>query len=210
MEITNVFEEKAIDHKRLCLRISVSTFILKTEAFPILMKLRACVTSIMRTYSFFQAMKSSDISYVAGPFGLWSMAELTVGVITSCLPVMPKFFKYVGPKVLNMFSPHPGPSSISGHDLRSKMFNSRTLAEIKPTFVKRSTGLTTSDSDIYPYARYPGEYHTLDEVEAPQHQANCDPIPQPGTGVATRRNDLELESGKAEVVDDRLTYKGKN
>lgn len=191
MEITNVFEEKAIDHRRLCLRVSVSTFILKTEAFPILMRLRACVTSIMRTYSTFQFIKSSDKSYVAGPFGLWSMAELTVGVITGCLPVMPKFFKHVGPKVLNTFSPHSEPSSISRHDLRSKMFKPTTLAKIKPIFVKHSTGLTTSDSDSYPYARHSGEHYTLDEVEAPQHQANCDPIPQPGIGVATRRNDLE-------------------
>ena len=191
MEITNVFEEKAVNHRRLCLGVSVSTFVLKTEAFPILMRLRACVTS-------------------AGPFGLWSMAELTVGVITGCLPVMPRFFKHVGSKVLYTFSPPSEPSSSSGHDLRSKIFKSTPLAKIKPAFVRHSAGLTTSDSDIYPYARHPGEYYPLSEVEAPQHQADRDPFPQSGIGVATRRNDLEYEHGEVKVVNDRLASQGKS
>ena len=31
--------------------------------------------------------------------GLWTYAELAAGVIISCLPVIPRFFQYVGPKI---------------------------------------------------------------------------------------------------------------
>ena len=31
--------------------------------------------------------------------GLWTYAELATGVIVSCLPVIPKFFQHVGPRI---------------------------------------------------------------------------------------------------------------
>ncbi len=31
--------------------------------------------------------------------GFWSYAELATGVIISCLPVIPKFFQHVGPRI---------------------------------------------------------------------------------------------------------------
>ena len=42
---------------------------------------------------------SPDITYLVVPMGLWSFAELATGVIISCLPVIPRFFQHVGPRI---------------------------------------------------------------------------------------------------------------
>lgn len=152
------------------------------------MRPRACLTSIMRTYSTWRFVESPDKSYEFGQFGLWSTAELAVGIITGCLPAMLKFVQHVRPKLHSAFSTT---RSTPASDF-SKTFTFTILTKIKNSFGKHRTGVGTSDADTSSYASQPhGEYCMLDEFGASQHQENRDPILTPSGGAATRRDDLE-------------------
>ena len=154
----------------------------------------ACLTSIMRTYATWRFVESPDKSYEFGRFGLWSTAELPVGIITGCLPAMPKFVQHIGPKLQGVFSTLGStPASDS-----SKTFTSTTLSKIKAPFSKRSTELSTSDTDTPSYTSQPhGEYYMLDKLGASQHQPDRNSIPVPSGGAATRRDDLEYGHEKS-------------
>ena len=145
----------------------------------------------MRTHSTWRFVESPDKSYYFGTFGLWSTAELAIGIITGCLSVMPRFIQHVGPKLHELFSVPSTPASISGQDPKSKAFNPTTLTKIKIPLGRHSTVLGTPDADSHPYAQPQGEYRMLDDFGASQHQADRDPIPAPGGGATTRRDDLE-------------------
>ena len=64
----------------------------------------ACVASILRTYYTWRLVNSSDMSYWLIPMGLWGDAELSTGVFISCLPVLPKFFQQIAPKIWKTLS----------------------------------------------------------------------------------------------------------
>ncbi len=148
----------------------------------------------MRSYYTWRVVESSDTSYMFATFGIWSEAELSVGVITGCLPVMPKFFQHVGPKIYKMLSPGSTVTKNSTQNprARSKM-STDALAKVKGSLVRHSTRHITSESDNDPYAQLHGEYYTLDESEASKSRAKMTgvPIQPPGAGIATRRDDLE-------------------
>lgn len=158
----------------------------------------ACVTSIMRTYYTFRVVKTSDKSYMFGPFGLWSGAELSASVITSCLPVLPKFFQHIRPKVYRVykvFSAQSKSTSSSGPDQRdgSRPSKKQALTKVKNSFAKHGAGLNLTESDTDPYSQLHGEYYTLDEFEAskPQTIMASAPTQASGVGIATRRDELE-------------------
>ncbi|KAL8800151.1 MAG: hypothetical protein Q9200_007339, partial [Gallowayella weberi] len=44
-----------------------------------------------------------DFSYNITIMGIWTWAEITAGILVSCLPVMPRFFQHIGPKVYASF-----------------------------------------------------------------------------------------------------------
>ena len=48
-------------------------------------------------------MNSLDASYEVMFMGLWTWAEITTGIIISCLPITPKFFQNAGPKLRRVF-----------------------------------------------------------------------------------------------------------
>ena len=142
----------------------------------------------MRTYSTWRIVESPDKIYELGRFGLWCTAELAVGIITGCLPVMPKLFQHVGPKLYSVFST----TRVTPASDYSKTFTSNTLRKSKLPFGKHSTGLGTFDADTSPYVWQPhGEYCMLDEFGLSQHQADRNSIAVPSGGAATRRDDLE-------------------
>ena len=62
------------------------------------------MTSVVRTYYSYQVPKSLDKTYNLELMGLWGWAELAIGIIVGCLPVTPKFFQHVGPKVSSVFT----------------------------------------------------------------------------------------------------------
>lgn len=67
----------------------------------------ACISSILRLYYTWKIVASPDVTYHMVQMGLWTYAELAIGVIISCLPVIPKFFQHVGPRVSAIiFSQH--------------------------------------------------------------------------------------------------------
>lgn len=152
----------------------------------------------MRTYYTFRVVKTSDKSYMFGPFGLWSGAELSASVITSCLPVLPKFFQHIRPKVYRVykvFSAQSKSTSSSGPDQRdgSRPSKKQALTKVKNSFAKHGARLNLTESDTDPYSQLHGEYYTLDEFEAskPQTIMASAPTQASGVGIATRRDELE-------------------
>lgn len=68
---------------------------------------RACVTSILRTYYTWKILNSPDVSYNVVIMGYWTIAEITTGIVVSCLPVMPKFFHHYTSKLHHSRKPKP-------------------------------------------------------------------------------------------------------
>ena len=46
--------------------------------------------------------QTGDVSYNLALMGFWTFAELSAGIVCACLPVLPKFFQTIGPKVTRM------------------------------------------------------------------------------------------------------------
>ncbi|KAL8792454.1 MAG: hypothetical protein Q9195_004910 [Heterodermia aff. obscurata] len=63
-----------------------------------------CITSILRLYYSVRLAQSGDISYNLALMGFWTYAELSVGILCACLPVSPRFFQTVGPKLTSSAS----------------------------------------------------------------------------------------------------------
>ncbi|KAG7001877.1 hypothetical protein G7Y79_00030g064100 [Physcia stellaris] len=61
-----------------------------------------CITSTLRLYYSVRLAQSGDISYNLALMGFWSYAELSVGIVCACLPVSPRFFQFIGPKLLRI------------------------------------------------------------------------------------------------------------
>ncbi|KAF7513246.1 hypothetical protein GJ744_010642 [Endocarpon pusillum] len=66
----------------------------------------ACVTSILRTYYTWKIVKSPEVSYNFAIMGYWTIAEITTGIVVSCLPVMPKFFHHYTSKFYHSRKPY--------------------------------------------------------------------------------------------------------
>ena len=66
--------------------------------------IRACVTSILRTYHTAKIFNLQDISFNNAKMGLWTYAEITIGILVSCAPVLPRFFRHCGPRVYQKVS----------------------------------------------------------------------------------------------------------
>lgn len=149
--------------------------------------------SVMRTYYSWRFVESLDKSYLSGPFGIWCAAELSVGIIVGCLPVMPKFYQHIAPKV--MLSLQSESASNPDHDLRnrSKTFTTSTLTKSKSFFFKHSSGLSTSELNNNPHSQLHGEYYTMNYFEEFQRQAKivCGLTQVPEVEIATRRDDFK-------------------
>ena len=115
---------------------------------------RACVTSVMRTYYSFQAPKSSDRSYNWQLVGLWSWAELAIGIIVGCLPFTPKFVQHVGPKTLNIlkivFRPKVSPAH-KQMTTTDKIPKENSMATYERPFAKYNVGSSIANSVTDPY-----------------------------------------------------------
>lgn len=75
------------------------------ETYTLIIQLfSACLTSILRTYYTSRIAESPDVSRNVIIMGLWTWAEITTGIVVSCLPVIPKFFQHFGPKFFRALS----------------------------------------------------------------------------------------------------------
>jgi hypothetical protein len=67
-----------------------------------------CVTSILRTYYTWKTIKYADASYNVIIMGHWAWAEVSTGIVISCLPVFPKFVQHFGGKIYHCCCPKAG------------------------------------------------------------------------------------------------------
>nr|XP_023908640.1 satratoxin biosynthesis SC1 cluster protein 4-like [Quercus suber] len=54
-----------------------------------------CIISILRTYYTWRLFTETDVSWEISFLGFWTWAELCVGTLVFCLPILPKFFHVV-------------------------------------------------------------------------------------------------------------------
>ncbi|KAF4628948.1 hypothetical protein G7Y89_g9200 [Cudoniella acicularis] len=55
----------------------------------------ACVSSLMRLIYSIQLLSTVDYTWVMLPLGLWCIAEVTSGILASCLPSIPRLFQHI-------------------------------------------------------------------------------------------------------------------
>ena len=129
--------------------------------------------------------------------GLWGWAELTIGIIVGCLPVMPKLFHDIGAKI-------SGPLSFRfkyGVTAKHRLMN-RTETPVANAFTKAQrpfanhvgSRISESSTDLYsPQVRLHGEQLTADRYDSLSLNeiSRHEPIHPPSVLIATRRGDLE-------------------
>lgn len=161
----------------------------------------ACITSILRTYYTWKIVQSPDISYNMVPMGMWTYAELSTGIVISCLPVIPKFFQYIGPKVSSAFTLRSEYMKDSGIESASATPWDKVRAEklklpsFKHTFASiASTAEKDNGHELNSQQSLPkGEYVMLHEDAAlPRRELN----PMPAARLAATRDDLESGNGR--------------
>ena len=151
----------------------------------------------MRTYYSFQIAKSSDKSYKLTLMGLWGWAELAIGIIVGCLPIMPKFIQQVGPKVLKSLSFRSKYKLRPARNLEIgvKAPSGNAFTKIQQPLVE-DVHLSISESSIdsySPQARFQGAYLTRGRFDSPLSNAIIahESTQPPGVVFASRRDDLE-------------------
>jgi len=140
-------------------------------------------------------VKPPDVSYNAVVIRLWTWAEITIGIIIACLPVIPKFFQHFSSKMKGSFSPGYKSNTKLGHTLGS-IGNSDTTkvsSKHKSHFTQQSGGTITSDpwcESNSAKARLKDEYITLDDYDSPPPKSDL-PVAVTRKSNPTRRDDLE-------------------
>lgn len=123
----------------------------------------ACVISIVRSYLTFKIVKSHDVSYNLIMMGFWTYAEIAIGIIISCLPVLPRLFQTFGPRIYSAFSFRSKTSGVTQSETQASKF--------VHTPVKRMGGKNGPGGfvDLYELrTEVSGEYSPLHEHEPKQ------------------------------------------
>ena len=68
----------------------------------------------MRTYYTSVLLTSPDVSWYVALVGCWTAAEMAAGILVCCLPVAPRFFSFLNPKIKSAFSSLRKTVSFSG------------------------------------------------------------------------------------------------
>ena len=159
------------------------------------------MASIVRTYYTWVVDRGTDESYSLGFLNICAAAELAIGIIVGCLPIMPKFLQHANVKVSKALSFASKSTSKSRQESgqeskgQSDTPKANALISIKRSFAKykAAADVTESWSDRYhSRTKIYGDYLTLAEFDAPSLQAT-EPL-QPwsrGEDTATGREDLE-------------------
>lgn len=165
--------------------------------------LLACITSILRTYYTWRIVQSPDVSYNIVPMGMWTYAEISIGIVISCLPVIPKFFQHIGPKVysaLTLRSKSGGNESASSSPSAKVRSDSKLkLPSIKDAFTSVvSSSDKDKDHEMYSQQSPPKREYILihEETAISRHDAIREPIQMPAAKLATTRDDLEGGYGR--------------
>ncbi|MCJ1449718.1 hypothetical protein MMC28_000046 [Mycoblastus sanguinarius] len=157
----------------------------------------ACLTSILRTYYTWRVVESPDISYNIIIMGIWAYVEVTIGIIISCLPILPRFVQHFGPRIHGRFFRKSKSWSSFGNRTGSSIIRERaeTSAKIKKPTTRIGDTLLSDhwDHPYHPSAEIEGEYITLDDYDKmpPRKGATSESTPKMAKGTATRREGLE-------------------
>ncbi|CAD6593760.1 MAG: hypothetical protein ASARMPRED_007916 [Alectoria sarmentosa] len=161
----------------------------------------ACITSILRTYYTWKIVQSPDITYNMVRMGMWTYAELSTGIVISCLPVIPKFFQHVGPKISSVFTMRSKYTKNSGNESASGTPSGKIQPEKfkLPSFKTSFSSVISNtekdtDHELYSQQSLPkGEYAMLHEETAlPSRELSQ----MPAARLATTRDDLERGYGR--------------
>ena len=157
------------------------------------------MTSILRTYYTWKVVESTDASFNFVVVGLWTWAEMTSGILVSCLPVTPRFFQHLGSKFSSSLTYRFAPGSNIGVNTETtgsknkEGFNKQFKRHLNqsPTSIKNSnTYNNTYQSQVPQY----GEYITLGEYDKtmPIGSANSERKLLPTRSHSTEQDDLEV------------------
>ena len=136
----------------------------------------------MRAWATWQFNDPQDVSYVTMGLALWTWAELSSGIILSCLPTTPRFFRHISPKINSMVS------DALKFDTRSRDATASRWRSTSNNDISRVPGAQD------PYggsARPKGPYISLDDIQ-PSSQDKIDKRAHiVAAGPATKRDDFE-------------------
>ena len=121
--------------------------------------------SILRTIYSWKIIKSADKSYNIMIMGHWAYAEVSVGIVVGCLPIMHKFGQHFGRKICGSFS-HKSESVQSWSAESSTKANH--MSKFTRYLAERSSGTVAADTGNEPFnpkAGLKGKYVTIDEHE---------------------------------------------
>lgn len=113
LEVTTAPEEKDWNLHNLCngFSVSVAPSTQPLERRSINQRLadyqpssRACIASIVRTYYSWELALSPDVTHNLGLVGLWTYAEISIGIVISCTPIFPRFYQEFGRKIYAVLS----------------------------------------------------------------------------------------------------------
>ena len=154
--------------------------------------------SILRTYYTWRVIESHDVNWDLLPLGLWTWAELSIGIIVGCLPTLPKFIPHVGTKIHQLFGSGTGRAA-SAAALPPK---ANVLTSVRRPFGKYGFGQSITDSwndPEMPRPQHREHYLVLDEFDAAplQEESLSTPTRWPGQDIATAREDLEHAQEKS-------------
>ena len=127
--------------------------------------------------------------------GIWAWAEMAVGIIVSCLPIMPKFFQHFSPRVRRLLSLPIGTADCGGATGESypshkhqNPFSRRGGRTRIPDVVDESFDLALRDKTQGATVK---EYSITSPV---------DTVFTPEGRTATKREDLEIGRGGNDQV----------
>ena len=133
--------------------------------------------------------------------GIWAWAEMAVGIIVSCLPIMPKFFQHFSPKVRRLLSLSIGTAerggatgeSYSGHKHHNPFSRGSGRTRI-PDVADESFDMALGDKEQGATVK---EYSII---------SPADTVFTPEGRTATKREDLETGRGGNDQVRQSTQY----
>lgn len=106
METSNAIPKKVRLISNISYWLFVSLFLSLCDRVYLPYHFRACIISIIRIYYAVRIFQTGDISHNFIVLGLWSQVEMTFGIVCGCLPVLPRFFSALRPKISMLLKSH--------------------------------------------------------------------------------------------------------
>ncbi|MCJ1348382.1 hypothetical protein MMC31_006613, partial [Peltigera leucophlebia] len=111
----------------------------------------ACVSSIMRLVTSVEAIRSKDNTWDLVRTYLWTVAEITSGVVCGSLPILPQFMRAFVPKLTSIFASNSNRKGTSSQNTPS---NRIYHAESRNTPKRAGSGAWHDLRDMNPKAPY--------------------------------------------------------